>query len=90
MDVFHKQMHVHPNFKGSTSIKKVLPVLVPELSYKELEIKEGGSAMEAWFEKILNARSEEEKNETAKNLLKYCYMDTYAMYAIWKELVKLV
>jgi hypothetical protein len=90
MDVFHKQMHVHPNFKGSTSIKKVLPVLVPELSYKELEIKEGGSAMEAWFEKILNASSEEEKNETAKNLLKYCHMDTYAMYAIWKELVKLV
>lgn len=90
MDVFHKQMHVHPNFKGSTSIKKVLPVLVPELSYKELAIREGGSAMEAWFEKILNASSEEEKNETAKNLLKYCYMDTYAMYAIWKELMKII
>jgi RNA polymerase sigma-70 factor (ECF subfamily) len=54
------------------------------------EIKEGGSAMEAWFEKILNARSEEEKSETAKNLLKYCHMDTYAMYAIWKELIKII
>ena len=90
MDLFHKQMHVHPNFRGSTSIKKVLPVLVPELNYKELAIREGGSAMEAWFEKILNASSEEEKNETAKNLLKYCYMDTYAMYAIWKELIKII
>ena len=46
--------------------------------------------MEAWFEKILNASSEEEKNETAENLLKYCYMDTYAMYAIWKELIKII
>ncbi len=90
MDIFHKQLHVHPNFRGSTSIKKVLPVMVPELSYKELEIKEGGSAMEAWFEKILNYSSEEEKNETAKNLLKYCHMDTYAMYAIWKELIKII
>lgn len=90
MDIFQKQLHVHPGFKGKVSIKKVLPVLVPSLSYQELEIQEGGSAMEAWFEKILNANSEEEKSETAKNLLKYCYLDTYAMYAIWKELLKLV
>lgn len=90
MDIFQKQLHVHPGFKGKVSIKKVLPVLAPSLSYQELEIQEGGSAMAAWFEKILNANSEEEKNETAKNLLKYCYLDTYAMYAIWKELLKLV
>ena len=90
MDIFQKQMHVHPDFKGKVSIKKVLPVLVPELSYKELEIRDGGTAMEAWFEKILHAASNEEKNETAKNLLKYCYLDTYAMYAIWKELIKIV
>lgn len=89
-DIFQKQMHVHPGFKGRTSIKKVLPILVSELSYQELEIKEGGAAMEAWFEKILNVNSEEEKNETAQNLLKYCYMDTYAMYAIWKELIKII
>ncbi len=89
LDVFGKQMYVHPDFKGRTSIKKVLPVLVPGLSYKELEIGEGGSAMEAWFEKIFNASSEEEKNETAKNLLEYCCLDTYAMYAIYRELLKI-
>ncbi len=89
MDIFSKQLYVHPKFKGSTSIKKVLPVLVPSLNYQELEIKEGGSAMEAWFEKIFNASSEAEKEETAKNLLKYCELDTYAMYAIWKELMKI-
>jgi hypothetical protein len=29
---------------GSYSIKYVLPELVPELSYQDLEIKEGGTA----------------------------------------------
>ena len=89
-DVFQKQFYVHHGFKGSVSIKKVLPVLVPGLSYKDLTIQEGGAAMDAWFEKIFKAKSEEEKNETAENLLKYCYMDTYAMYAIWRELIKII
>jgi hypothetical protein len=30
MDVFSKQFYVHKDFKGGTSIKDVLPVLVPE------------------------------------------------------------
>jgi hypothetical protein len=30
-DVFHKQHYVHPEFKGSVSVKYVLPALVPNL-----------------------------------------------------------
>jgi hypothetical protein len=89
MDIFQKQFHVHPEFKGKVSIKKVLPVLVPELSYKDLEIRDGGAAMDAWFTKIFQAPSEEEKKLAAESLLKYCYLDTYAMYAIWRELRKI-
>ena len=48
MDVFTEQMLVHPAFKGKTSIKFVLPALVPELSYKALAIQEGGTASETW------------------------------------------
>jgi len=44
MDVFHDQQYVHPGFKGKSSIKKVLPALVAELSYDLLNIKEGGQA----------------------------------------------
>jgi hypothetical protein len=33
-------MVLHPNDEGSYSIKYVLPALVPELSYQDLEIKE--------------------------------------------------
>ena len=34
----------HPEFDGSFSLKKVLPALVPELSYDGLAIAEGGTA----------------------------------------------
>ena len=37
-DIFSDQHYVHPGFRGSTSIKHVLPVLVPDLSYEELSI----------------------------------------------------
>lgn len=90
MDIFHKQLYVHPDFKGRVSIKKILPVLVPALSYQALNIREGGAAMEAWFGKVLNATSNDEKEATIKALLEYCALDTYAMYAIWQELVKLL
>jgi hypothetical protein len=41
---FQKKWYYTPEMKGSYSIKFVLPALVPELSYDELEIKEGGTA----------------------------------------------
>lgn len=88
-DIFQKQFYVHEGFKGRVSIKNILPVLVPELSYQDLEIKEGGTAMELWFEKIFQAKSETEKQSVADNLLKYCALDTYAMYAIWRVLKEL-
>ena len=39
--IFTEQHYVHPGFRGRTSIKEVLPVLCPELSYNGLAIKEG-------------------------------------------------
>ena len=41
---FKQKWYDDPRFEGSASIKKVLPVLCPELSYKTLGIQEGGSA----------------------------------------------
>lgn len=89
-DIFKKQHYVHKDFKGSSSIKKILPVLAPSLSYKELEIREGGSAADAWNKIVTGAITNEEARETTKNLREYCKLDTYAMYAIWKELHKMV
>ncbi|MEK7131303.1 MAG: DUF2779 domain-containing protein [Patescibacteria group bacterium] len=90
MEIFQKQFYVHPDFRGKVSIKKVLPVMAPGLTYKELEIKEGGSAMEAWCEMIFDSSSQTKKLKIADDLRKYCGLDTYAMYAIWKELMNTV
>lgn len=84
-DIFTKQHFVHPGFKGSTSIKNVLPVLVPELSYKELEIHDGGTASLRWFTCIY--KNSPEKEETTAYLLKYCKLDSLAMVRIFERLL---
>ncbi len=85
-EVFLNQHFVHPKFKGKTSIKFVLPVLVPELSYKELDIQEGASASNTWDQIVTGVYKEKEKLEKIENLKIYCKLDTYAMYKIWKYL----
>jgi hypothetical protein len=42
----------HPEFRGSFSIKKVLPALVPEFSYSDLEIQGGDVASISYLESI--------------------------------------
>lgn len=86
MDIFKKQYFVHKDFRGSTSIKRVLPVLAPELSYKDLEIHEGGAASQSWNRMTTENLSQAEKQKIADDLQKYCERDTYAMYVIWKHL----
>ena len=41
---FQQKWYYTPEMRGSYSIKYVLPALVPELSYNDLDIKEGGAA----------------------------------------------
>lgn len=83
---FKDDMYVDARFKGSYSIKSVLPVLVPELSYKELEIQNGGSAQTLWMNAVLEENNELDKNKILKDLLEYCKLDTLAMVEIWKVL----
>lgn len=90
MDVFSKQYHVHQDYYGSTSIKYVLPVLAPELSYKDLEIREGGTASQKWNEMTTAGLPLAERAAISTNLRNYCKLDTYAMYAIWKHLTNLI
>ena len=48
MTIFSKNYYVDPKFMGSASIKKVLPVIVPDLTYKSLNISKGDQASERW------------------------------------------
>ena len=90
MDIFQKQYYVHKDFKGGVSIKDVLPVLAPELSYADLAIKEGGTASQAWDKIASSGLGQEEKDAIARDLKLYCERDTYAMYVIWRYLVDLI
>lgn len=82
---FQKKYYYAPDLKGSYSIKKVLPSLVPELNYSELEIQEGGTAMEVFKNMILGSFAGDIKG-TRKALLEYCKMDTWAMVKILERL----
>jgi hypothetical protein len=89
-DFINFGFYLHPEFKGSWSIKKVLPVMVPELSYDEMEIGKGDQAMMAWCELINDKLSIEETKKTKTALLAYCKLDTWAMVKIWKKLYSMI
>ena len=82
---FQKKWYYTPEMKGSYSIKNVLPAIVPELSYNNLEIKDGGSASTI-FLSIVNGTFKGDVEETKINLKKYCELDTLAMFEILKKL----
>lgn len=86
-DPFRLGYYYHPDFEGSTSIKAVLPVLIPELSYGDLEIQEGGTASLTYAE--LSKQSAAEQKRLRKALLEYCHLDTLAMVKIFEKLSKI-
>jgi len=83
---FAKGWYTHKDFRTSWSIKNVLPVLVPELSYKELGIQEGTAAQRIWMATVLDGDNKDERDKILKNLIEYCKLDTLAMVEIWKVL----
>jgi hypothetical protein len=58
------------------------------VEYKELGIRGGAQASEAWWAMVFSTSSEEQEM-IANDLKKYCGLDTYAMYAIWRHLYQL-
>ena len=83
-DVF-KDGYVDIAFGGSTSIKKVLPVIVPDLTYDGLRVASGTDAMVAFAEMItllLGAK----RNKVRSEMLRYCKLDTLAMVRIFEKM----
>jgi len=76
-----KQYFYHPQMRGSFSMKKVLPVIAPELDYGELEeVQEGTAAQVAYLYITLDPNTtSERKADLEAKLRKYCRQDTWAM-----------
>jgi hypothetical protein len=80
----------HLDFGGSFSLKGVLPVLVPELSYDELEVSDGGTATLELQRLLLsgNALKEAEKARLREALLRYCELDTWGTVRLLERLTR--
>lgn len=92
MDCFSKGYYVHADFHGSASIKNVLPVVVDDsdLNYESLSISRGDEAMLAWANITSGLVPDEQLEQTRKDLLRYCELDTLAMVKIWEFLQAIV
>lgn len=90
MKIFSDKLYIHPDFKGRSSIKKVLPVLRPDLSYKDLGIGDGLTATIRWFRAVTwQSMNDAERQKIFDDLEKYCELDTWAMVEIFNELIAL-
>jgi hypothetical protein len=78
----------HPDFGGSFSLKRVLPALVPEMSYRGLAIAEGETAS-LELGRLLFHGDEMEAEERARlraDLLAYCQQDTWGLVRLLERL----
>jgi hypothetical protein len=85
MSPFRSKHYYLPIMKGSYSIKQVLPALVPELSYDDLEIGNGGLASSAFYQ-LKFEKNVAEVKKSREALLKYCELDTLAMFRILEKI----
>lgn len=86
LDVVRENVY-HPLFKGSFSIKTVLPALVEKPLYDGLEIADGASASLA-FKQMVTVGGES-AGRLAQHLLAYCKVDTLAMVEVYRKLLEL-
>lgn len=84
LDIFRKY-YKHYAFGSSNSIKNVLPVLVPKLSYADLNVSKGDQAQSVWGA-MIRETDEAAKSKMIADLKAYCRLDTLAMVKIHQVL----
>ena len=82
---FQNKDYYVKDMQGRYSIKLVLPALVPEMSYENMAIGDGGAAMDA-YAALQDLDDDDESATIRQNLLKYCELDTLAMVKIVEKL----
>jgi len=90
MDIFKNGYFVDRGFQASASLKKVMPIMVPDLSYKDLNIQEGGAASNSWPKLFDKKLSKGEREKIYKDMVDYCRLDTMAMVRILEKLRSVV
>jgi hypothetical protein len=85
MEPFRRRDIYHWRMNGSYSLKSVLPVLVPEMTYDGMEISDGAMASEAYF--TMGEMSDpNELSRLRKALLDYCRQDTLGLVRLLEKM----
>ena len=84
-----RRHYQHPGFLGSSSLKAVLPVIAPELSYQDLTLQNGNDAAAIW-NTIIGLPYCQERERRIEALRAYCHMDTLAMVKIHHHLLGII
>ena len=77
--------YYHPDFRGSFSIKNVLPVLVPGMGYEDLEVADGQTAA-VRYPQALASDDRDERLRIFGDLRAYCARDTLALMELRRTL----
>ena len=88
LEPLFKKAYRHPGFLGRSSIKYVLPALIPELRYDGLAVGNGGDAsgLIALMKRGQVPAMEHERHR--RDLLAYCERDTLAMVRLHDKLLE--
>ena len=84
-----KDGYTHPGFAGRTSIKKVLPVMVPELSYERLPVNNGSDAAGVFGLMRVGEYVADTHAVHRERLLEYCKLDTTAMVRLHEAVLRI-
>lgn len=84
LNIFNKH-YKDAAFGKSTSLKSVLPILVPDLDYGTLSVQKGDEAQSVWYQ-MIQLPPGPEKQAMIEGLSEYCKMDTLAMVRIHQVL----
>jgi hypothetical protein len=85
-DFIKNGWYLHPDFKGRWSLKNVLPVMVPALTYESLHIQNGSMASAAWWDVTQRQNPALDREVVRENLKQYCELDTRAMVRILEKI----
>ena len=81
-----KANYYHPEFRGSYSLKAVLPAVAPDLDYAGLDVADGLAATAAYARMTAPDTPEPERAQIRQSLLAYCQRDTEAMVRVYEAL----
>lgn len=71
--------------RGYSSLKVLLPICDPDLTYQNLAIHDGMMAVAAWRNLC---EENDEKEKIREDLLAYCGLDSYSMIVVYNWLVR--